>query len=477
MARSGGTGSGDTAAGGDGPTTAVVLFTRDLRVHDNPTLTAGAAADHVVPLFVVDEAITGSAFARPNRAAFLVAALADLDAGLRRAGGRLVVRTGRTVDVVARLTAEVDAAAVHLSGDVSAYATARERALRRRLAEHGRELVVHGDTLFAVAPGSILPSGRGKTHMAVMGPYYRRWTDADLRSPTGPPSGLSLPDGIDPGRLPQPADIATGDTSPQLSVGGESDARSLLDSWTDGGLADYADTHDAMAADATSRLSAHLHFGTLSPTEVVARARRVQGAGPDAFVRQVAFRDFHAQVMHAKPSITHTDYRSRGDRWRTGKAADVEFAAWREGRTGFPLVDAGMRQLAAQGWMHNRARLITAFFLTKTLYLDWRRGAAHFADLLVDADMSNNVMNWQWVAGTGNDGRYNRTLSQSAQARKYDAAGDYVRQWVDELTGIEGTAVHTPWDLPGDVRAGLGYPDRIVDLAAAEQRFRDARGL
>ena len=232
-----------------------------------------------------------------------------------------------------------------------------------------------------------------------------------------------------------------------------------------------------MAADATSRLSSHLHLGTLSPTEAVARASRVKGPGAQAWIRQVAFRDFHAQVMHARPAITREAYRDRGDRWRTGKAADADLAAWRAGRTGFPLVDAGMRQLAAQGWMHNRARLITAYFLTKTLYLAWRHGAAHFADLLVDGDMSNNVMNWQWVAGTGSDGRYNRNLSLVSQAKRFDRDGDYVRRWVAELSGIAGGAVHRPWELPDDDRAGLDYPDRIVDLDEAEQRFRDARGL
>lgn len=456
--------------------TAVVLFTRDLRVHDNPTLCAGAAADRVVPLFVVDTGITGTSFARPNRAAFLCAALADLDAGLRRAGGALVVRRGRTVDVVADLVERVGATEVHVSGDVSAYARSREQALRDRLAADGREVVVHGDTLFAAEPGAILPSGGGD-HMAVMGPYYRRWTAVHRRTPLGPPKGLTLPPGLDTGSLPRPGDIARGKPSPDLVVGGESDARTRLRTWLGRGVGHYEDTHDAMAADATSRLSAHLHFGTLSPVEITARARRHDGAGPEGFVRQVAFRDFHAQVMHARPAITRADYRPRGDHWRTGRAADAEFAAWQAGRTGFPLVDAGMRQLAAQGWMHNRARLITAYFLTKTLYLDWRRGAFHFADLLVDGDMSNNVMNWQWVAGTGSDGRYNRTLSLDSQARRFDRDGDYVRRWVPELAGVHGSAVHRPWELPDDIRSTLDYPDPIVDLTAAAARFRHARGL
>ena len=153
-----------------------------------------------------------------------------------------------------------------------------------------------------------------------------------------------------------------------------------------------------------------------------------------------------------------------------------EFAAWQQGRTGLPVVDAGMRQLAAEGWLHNRARLIVAHFLTKTLYLDWRLGAAHFADLLVDGDVANNTLNWQWVAGTGTDSRFNRTYNITGQARRYDPDGNYVRRHVPELRGIPGPAVHEPWRLPAEQRAALDYPEPIVDVAEGNTRFLRARG-
>ncbi|MQS10001.1 FAD-binding domain-containing protein, partial [Streptomyces alkaliphilus] len=227
----------------------------------------------------------------------------------------------------------------------------------------------------------------------------------------------------------------------------------------------------------TSRLSPHLHFGCVSPVELVRRSRGVGGAGAEAFVRQVAWRDFHHQVLAARPECSRHDYRGREDRWRSadGEAAE-DVAAWREGRTGYPIVDAAMRQLAAEGWMHNRGRLLVGSFLTKTLYVDWRVGAEHFLSLLVDGDIANNQMNWQWIAGTGTDTRPNRVLNPLTQAGRFDPDGTYVRRWVPELAEVEGSSVHQPWRLEGLDRAGIGdYPDPIVDLAEGRERFERAR--
>jgi deoxyribodipyrimidine photo-lyase len=242
------------------------------------------------------------------------------------------------------------------------------------------------------------------------------------------------------------------------------------------GLEVYDRTRDDLAADATSRLSAHLHFGTLSPVELVHRARRHGGAGAEAFVRQLAWRDFDRQLLAARPESAHRDYRTRHDRWRTERTAAGDIDAWREGRTGYPVIDAAMRQLRAEGWMHNRARLLTACFLTKTLYVDWRIGAAHFLHWLVDGDLADNQLNWQWMAGTGADSRPNRVLNPVTQGRKYDPEGVYVRRWIPELAGVEGPLVHEPWRLPGRERAALDYPDPIVTLAEGLDRFRRARG-
>jgi deoxyribodipyrimidine photo-lyase len=233
------------------------------------------------------------------------------------------------------------------------------------------------------------------------------------------------------------------------------------------GVESYGDLHDDLAADATSRLSGFLHLGSVSAYELVVRGDG--GSGMAAFARQLCWRDFHAQVLASKPQAVREDYRPRGDRWRDD---DEAFEAWVAGRTGYPVVDAGMRQLAREGWMHNRARLITGSFLTKTLYVDWRRGAQHFADLLVDGDVANNTMNWQWIAGTGTDSRPGRVLNPLLQAERYDPTGDYVRRHVAELAAIDGPAVHRPWLLASPPR---GYPAPIVDLREGTQRFRDAR--
>ena len=250
---------------------------------------------------------------------------------------------------------------------------------------------------------------------------------------------------------------------------GETEARRRMTSWIDEHGEEYgAAGHDDMAGDRTSRLSPYLHFGCLSPVELVHAAQHL----PE-LTRQVAWRDFHHQVLAARPDATKNDYRTRGDRWRD---APDELQAWKEGRTGLPLVDAAMRQLQREGWMHNRARLVAGHFLTKTLYIDWRHGAQHFVDLLLDGDTANNTMNWQWVAGTGTDSRFNRTYSVTAQALRHDPRGEYVRRYVPELAHIAGPAVHEPWELPDDVRDGIDYPDPIVDVRDGNERFLIARG-
>jgi deoxyribodipyrimidine photo-lyase len=181
-------------------------------------------------------------------------------------------------------------------------------------------------------------------------------------------------------------------------------------------------------------------------------------------------------VLAARPAAAHEDYRTQHDRWRTEEAAREEVRAWREGRTGYPIVDAAMRQLRHEGWMHNRGRLLTASFLAKTLYVDWRVGARHFLDLLVDGDLANNQMNWQWVAGTGTDSRPNRVLNPVVQGRRFDPEGAYVRRWVPELARVPGAGVHEPWKLRGrDREAARGYAERVVDLAEGLERFRRAR--
>jgi deoxyribodipyrimidine photo-lyase len=435
---------------------AVVLFTRDLRVHDNPALAEAASqAESVVPLFVFDERIA----AGPNRVGFLLDALADLRRSLRRLGGTLVVRRGDVVAETMRVAAETGAEAVFLSRDVSAYAQARER---RLAAERIEVRAFPGVTV--VPAGALVPTGGD--HFRVFTPFWRRWAEAELRRVRRAPRRLSTPPAIAPGGLPGPRGLARGDVSPALPRGGEEAGRLQLERWLRSGLARYDELRDDLAADRTSRLSPYLHFGCLSPREVVARAAGRPGAEP--FLRQLAWRDFFHQLLAARPEASREDYRPRGDRWNDDPEA---LAAWKTGRTGFPLVDAGMRQLAREGWMHNRARLVVGSVLTKDLYLDWRLGAAHFSELLVDADVAQNTGNWQWVAGTGADSRPNRVLNPVLQARRYDPSGDYVRTYVEELADVPAPAVFEPWK-----HGVAGCPPPLVDHAEAAARFRRTRG-
>ncbi|WJV50820.1 cryptochrome/photolyase family protein [Streptomyces flavofungini] len=451
----------------------IVLFTSDLRLHDHPPLRAALneAAD-IVPLFVRDDRVDAAGFAAPNRLAFLADCLTALDESLRERGGRLVVRSGDVVDQVTAVIAATGAGSVHMAAGTSGFAQARERRLRAALAERGCALHVHDCVVTAVAPGAVTPAGND--HFAVFTPYFRRWSQHGLRDVVAAPRAVRVPSGLVSDRVPARADVQ--DVSPGVPPGGEAEARAVLAAWLRSGIAGYADGHDDLAGDLTSRLSPHLHFGTLSPVELVHRAGGKDGPGPDAFVRQLCWRDFHHQVLAARPRVASADYRDRHDRWRDEDEAADDIEAWRRGRTGFPVVDAAMRQLAHEGWMHNRGRLIVASFLTKTLYVDWRVGARHFLRHLVDGDIAANQLNWQWTAGTGNDMRPNRVLNPVLQGKRHDPDGTYVRRWVPELAELDGAAAHEPWRLEGLDRARFDYPEPIVDLAEGLARFREARG-
>ncbi|WP_329400330.1 deoxyribodipyrimidine photo-lyase [Streptomyces melanogenes] len=449
-------------------TVSVALFTADLRLHDNPVLHAAVReADRVVPLFVYDDGVRAAGFDVPNRRAFLADCLADLDAGLRARGGRLVVRSGDVVERVRAVVAETGADRVHLAGGPSRYAVRREAALREALG--GRALVVHDPVVTALAPGAVTPAGAD--HYAVFTPYFRRWSETGVREVVPTPRRVRVPEAVGSEPLLPRAKV-TG-TSPGLAEGGETAGRKRLRAWLKEGIAGYESGHDDLAGDATSRLSPFLHFGALSAAELVQLARREGSPGADAFVRQLAWRDFHHQVLAARPDAASADYRDRGDRWHRDER---ELAAWRAGRTGYPLVDAAMRQLAHEGWMHNRGRMLAASFLTKTLYADWRLGARHFLDLLVDGDIANNQLNWQWVAGTGNDTRPNRVLNPVSQGKRLDPRGTYVRRWIPELAGVPDRLIHEPWRLPAPELAATGYPEPVVELGEGRERFERGRG-
>jgi deoxyribodipyrimidine photo-lyase len=448
---------------------ALVLFTRDLRVRDQAALSAAAReAERVVPLFVLDEALLARKCGSPNRLSFLLDCLRDLDGSLCERGARLVVRRGDPVEEAIRVAREAGASSIHMSEDYSAYARCRRERLAAECERERLGLRVHAGVT-VVEPGELTPvSG---DHYRVFTPYWRTWSQQMPREPLAAPRKLVNPPRVRVGQIPSLRRLTDGAPSRDLREGGEAAARKRLDRWLRAGLADYEQSHDHLAdGNGTSRLSADLHFGCLSPAAVLARITGRPGS--QAFARQLCWRDFHHQVLAARPDLPRADYRSRGDRWRRSKRL-VE--AWREGRTGYPIVDAGMRQLEREGFMHNRARMIVASFLTKTMYLDWRLGAAHFAGLLVDADVANNVGNWQWVAGTGNDTRPNRVLNPLRQAQRFDPEGQYVRRYVPELAALQGSDLHEPWLLDAARRRELDYPAPVVDHEEAAIRFRSFR--
>ena len=421
---------------------AVVLFTRDLRVHDNPALAyAIREAERVLPLFVLDDELLA---ASERRAGLLGAALHDLDRSLRNLGAGLVVRRGEVVEETVKAAGETGAQAVFLAEDVSEYALRRERRLREVIEVHTSPGVT------VVPPGVVTPSERDCYR--VFTPYYRRWVAEPWRVLEEPPVRLALPEGVEPGGLLRAA-----------GEGGETEARSRLERWFAGSDSCYAKLRDDLAADATSKLSIPLHLGLVSPLEVAMRS------GNSEFVRQLAWRDFYAQILAAIPRSAARDLNPRRREWDDDPDG---LAGWKEGLTGYPIVDAGMRELAATGFMHNRARMIVASFLTKDLNIDWREGAAHFALLLLDGDVASNAGNWQWVAGTGVDSRPGRIFNPTLQGRRYDPSGEYVRRWVPELAAVPGGAVHEPWKLDPLLRNG--YPAPIVDHAQAAARYRAA---
>jgi deoxyribodipyrimidine photo-lyase len=426
---------------------AVVLFTRDLRVHDHAALSAAVeVASEIVPLFVLDDALRYE-HSSAVRLVFLLDSLADLRQALRECGGDLAIRRGDTVEETLRVAYRVAASVVFVGADASTYAQRRQERLAGACRPERIELRVE-NTIGAVHPGELAPADRD--HYRVFTPYWRRWRGQPLPASLDPPQRVSLPPGIDPGDLP---------SAPPGQRGGERAARRRLDGWLRDGLHGYDTARNELAMEGTSRLSSYLHFGCISPAEVVARAR-AKGAIAEAFVRQLCWRDFYLQLLDANPHTAMHDLHNRDRAWIEDEDA---LTAWAEGRTGYPIVDAAMRQLRAEGWVHNRGRLLVASFLTKTLGVDWRQGAKVFLELLVDGDVANNSGNWQWVAGTGVDSRPNRVFNPIAQAKRLDPQGKYVRAHVPELGELKGSIIHEPWRAPLAARVPE-YPERIVDL-------------
>jgi deoxyribodipyrimidine photo-lyase len=430
----------------------LVLFTRDLRVHDHPALwEACTVATEVVPLFVVDPELMKRS---PNRARFLSECLVDLDRALTHRGGRLFVREGDVAAQAAIVAAHEACDEIFVTRDAGSYAAGRMARLTALGAAGGFRLrTFPGHAV--VEPSAVAPQGAHAYR--VFTPYLRAWSDTEPRTVLGAPRSVRVPRDLEAGRLPGPDRCRP--TALELAPGGEAAGRKRMQRFLSAAVSAYAEGRNDLARDITSRLSPYLRFGCVSATELATKAQGIAGA--EGFIRQLAWRDFFLQLLAERPSMSWEDLRPGSpDR---EPVDDGILDAWTAGRTGLPLVDAGMRQLLREGWMHNRARLVTASFLTRRARVPWQEGAKHFAHHLVDGDPANNAGNWQWVAGTGAAPRRSRPLNPARQAERFDADGRYVRRYVSELGAVDTGAVLRPWRHPDLLRA-TGYPAPILDV-------------
>ena len=438
----------------------VLWFRRDLRRHDNPALLAALDAartdgdGEVLPLFVLDDALWTPS-GDPRRA-WLVRSLHALDSSL---GSALVVRHGDPAVVVPEVAKALGARTVHIAADFGPYGVRRDASVAEALAADGRELATTGSP-YAVAPGRVR-KGDG-TPYRVYTPFYRAWAAHGWRRPAADPD--AWPEWVSRTRGPLhsqgiPAEPGLGGMA--LPEAGEDAAHARWETFRADGLASYGDLRDRADLAATSGLSVHLKWGEIHPRTLLAELG--EQAGHEVFRKELAWREFYADVLHQAPASARTWLDERFARMEHdhGSTADERFEAWTRGETGFPFVDAGMRQLLAEGWVHNRVRMVVASFLVKDLHLEWQRGARWFMTNLRDADLASNQHGWQWVAGSGTDAApYFRIFNPVAQGQRFDPDGDYVRRYVPELRGIEGGAVHEPWKAP---LLAPDYPAPIVD--------------
>ncbi len=424
-------------------TTAVMWFRRDLRLGDNPALLAALEADEVAPVFVLDPKLWAPA--GPVRRAYLAASLRALDDAL---GGALVVRRGRPADELRRLVRHLGAGSVHVAADYGPYGARRDHEVEVVLAAEKVDLEATGSP-YAVAPGRVC--NKSGDPYRVFTPFSRAWVDHGWRDPAPAPrdpAWTSLQGDDVPAAAP-PAGV-------DLIEAGETAALRAWRRFRDHHLDDYAAARDLPGGDGTSRMSTYLRWGEIHPRTLLAdlAARRSKAAA--TYRQELAWREFYADVLWHQPGSARSDLR--------GALASMEyddpgpeFEAWCQGRTGFPIVDAGMRQLNATGYLHNRVRMIVASFLVKDLHVWWRHGAAYFMERLADGDLASNQHGWQWVAGTGTDAApYFRVFNPTTQGKKFDPDGTYVRRWVPELAEVPASQIHEP-------RHVSGYPQPIVD--------------
>jgi deoxyribodipyrimidine photo-lyase len=456
----------------------LVWFRRDLRLRDNPALAAALAeGGTVIPVYVHDEGDGGDR--EPGGASrwWLARSLEALSASLRGHGSRLVIARGRTVPELMRLARETGASRLHWNRVHEPAAQSLERSVLMEFAHTGVATRAFNAALL-FEPESV--SNQAGNPFQVFTPFWRHCLALPAEEPgPPPPARLPAPERWPAGREPRDLGLLAGHPweakLARLWTPGEDAALGRLYKFAADAAAHYAEARDRPAVEGTSLLSPHLHFGEIGPRQVRAALGAARGKGRETFLAELGWREFAHHLLHHFPSTPSTPLRREFDAFPWREDAGL-LRAWQRGRTGYPIVDAGMRQLWATGWMHNRVRMIAASFLVKDLLLSWRSGAAWFWDTLVDADLASNTLGWQWSAGCGADAApYFRIFNPVLQGRKFDPDGAYVRRWVPELASVPAEFVHEPWAAPPLVLAEAGvvlgnsYPHPVVDHAKARR--------
>jgi len=453
------------------PATQIIWLRQDLRLADQPAFAAAAKAGPVLPVYILDDETPAHRHMGGAARWWLHYSLAALAADLESRGSRLILRRGRADVELARLAEETGAAAIHALRHVEPWWRNAERALTAMLPQKC-QLVRH-DGMYLAPPGSLVTVGG--TPFKIYTPFWRALAlTMPPAMPFSAPNTLSAPtewpisDRLTGWNLlPTQPDWAGGMRA--MWTPGEAGAQSRLDAFI-GQAQRYDERRNLPSDTGTSFLSPHLHFGEISPARCW-HAVMDRGGSVETFLKELVWRDYGANVVHQYPDYASRNAREAFDRfpWRdpADPAVAREIQAWQQGRTGYPIVDAGMRQLWTTGWMHNRVRMIAASFLIKHLLVDWRVGEHWFWDTLVDADYGSNATNWQWTAGSGIDSNmFVRIMAPLTQSEKFDA-GNYVRYWVPELSGVGDPYVHDPDSFGVRPRA---YPAKIIDHRMARER-------
>ena len=429
-------------------TRSIVWFRRDLRISDHPALVAALSeSDEIVPVFIIDSKLierTGS-----NGLAYLAQSLQHLDASLDK---KLQVIAGQPIDVLKKLQEKYNAQSVHISAEYEPVCAAQDVEIEKS----GIKLVRTGSA-YAVAPGRVLkPSDQ--TPYRVYTPFYRAWLTHGWRKPEQKPKSIAAVTPDSDSRQFPDWKVPTGVS---ITEAGEAAANERFKHFQKNGLDNYDEARNLAGIDGTSKMSAHLTWGEIHPRTLLAPLG--QSKAHEVFRKEIAWREFYADVLFNNPH-TETDYYAPQFAKMRYDKPGKQFKAWCEGNTGYPFVDAAMRQLLAEGWMHNRTRMVVASFLVKDLHLEWQLGERFFREHLVDYDVASNAHGWQWTAGCGTDASpYYRVFNPVEQGKRFDENGDYVRKYVPELAHLKGIEIHEPWDvLDGYLK---DYPQPIVNHA------------